>query len=463
MQATFMDYKQKQMSYKEYIHYFNKRLRKYLPPRETWTPVDNALYTPDDLYRVPVEEAQRMQLNAIRFAFDYHYHNSEFYRVFCQKHGVAPSDIRTADDLIKIPLIPDTFFKNYPRGKEFATWLGNLYSGDLPLITIRQGNPSQDQVIDAFNDAGLEVTYSSGTGGHHTFIPRDYRTFCNSQYALAKSILAMSCGRWIYDSDTYLMMPDPRINSIYAGKASQVMFDIVGTARVAINRRLSLSLLTLAMSGRGGIRGIITRYASRYQTEKILGQVIKWLGSREESPDFTFIIGAPYLIHAVLQKLKRLGKSFNFGERGGVVTGGGWKIHEKERLPVADFRAEVEEVLGIPDRYCLDVYGMVESNGWMIQCPEGHYLHVPYSYFMPLVLDESLAPVPPGEWGRFAFMDASALSYPGFILTGDYVRLLEKCPVCDRPGPVLEPEVKRASGQEERGCAGEVRRIFSVE
>ena len=118
-------------------------------------------------------------------------------------------------------------------------------------------------------------------------------------------------------------------------------------------------------------------------------------------------------------------------------------------------------MLGIPERYCLDIYGMVESNGWMVQCPEGHYLHVPHTYFKPFVVDEAQRPLPYGEWGRFAFLDASALSYPGFILTGDTARILERCPVCDRPGPVLDSEVKRAPGQGDRGCAVEVRSLFS--
>ncbi|KAA0010964.1 MAG: hypothetical protein FE037_04430 [Thermoplasmata archaeon] len=67
-----------------------------------------------------------------------------------------------------------------------------------------------------------------------------------------------------------------------------------------------------------------------------------------------------------------------------------------------------------------------------------------------------------GETGRFAFLDALADSYPGFIISGDEVKLLEHCPVCDRPGPVLEPEVKRARGEEVRGCAEEIRRMLSI-
>ncbi|MGZ4904909.1 MAG: LuxE/PaaK family acyltransferase [Halobacteriota archaeon] len=66
-----------------------------------------------------------------------------------------------------------------------------------------------------------------------------------------------------------------------------------------------------------------------------------------------------------------------------------------------------------------------------------------------------------GPRGRFAFLDGLAYSYPGFIITGDEVRMLEHCSVCDRPGPVLEPEVKRASSVEMRGCAEEVRRVLA--
>ena len=159
--------------------------------------------------------------------------------------------------------------------------------------------------------------------------------------------------------------------------------------------------------------------------------------------------------------MEREGKRFEFGDRGLVGTGGGWKISEDKRISSADFRKRVEEVLGIPETRCSDVYAMIEANAIMNTCPEGHYFHIPYTWFKPLVLDKSLMPAGYGEWGRFAFLDALAGSYPGFIITGDQVRMLEHCPVCDRPGPVLEPEVQRAPSVEMRGCAEEVRRVLA--
>ncbi|HXY88419.1 MAG TPA: hypothetical protein VEG44_08260 [Candidatus Acidoferrales bacterium] len=109
-----------------------------------------------------------------------------------------------------------------------------------------------------------------------------------------------------------------------------------------------------------------------------------------------------------MDTLQKEGKNYYFGERGEIGTGGGWKNYENKRIPHADFRKRVQDVLGIPETRCLDSYAMIEGNGWMAQCPEGHYLHVPYTYYKPLVLDDNLVPIGYGEWGRFAFLDVSA-------------------------------------------------------
>jgi long-chain-fatty-acid---luciferin-component ligase len=144
-----------------------------------------------------------------------------------------------------------------------------------------------------------------------------------------------------------------------------------------------------------------------------------------------------------------------------LTPGSGWKVHELKRMPEAEFRKDIKDHLGIPAENVIDMYGMVEGNGWMVQCPEGHHLHIPTTFIHPMVLDDEFNPLGYGESGRFAFLDGSMYSYPGFIITGDRVKMLERCPVCGRPGPVLEPGVTRAAGKETRGCAEEVRKVMS--
>lgn len=449
-----------QPAFADYINEFNRRLQAYIPP-QPWSPIDEALYRPDNLFDMPLKEANELRLKALRHSFRHHYENNPFYRTFCQDNNVTPDNIKTLDDLAKIPLIPDRFFKDYPSGKDFARWLATLYTGQLPPVTVKGSNPSYDDVINALNGAGMHIAYSSGTSGRHTFIPRDQKTFNASEYAIAKAAITMVYPFWEYDMHGYLMMPNPKKTNVYAGKVCTMFFDVIRNVGVAIDRDIPADLIQQAMSG--GIKSKLIQYGIKRANKKMVQRMVRWLEEREKSGKKVGLVGLPFILHSVLNHLEEEGMAFDFGERGAVITGGGWKIYEGQRMPVEEFRKRVGDLLGIPDHLCLDLYGMVEGNGWMVHCPEGHYLHVPYSYFQPLVLDEDYQPMGYNEWGRFAFLDPLAESYPGFIISGDQVRLLENCPVCDRPGPVLEPEIKRARGEEMRGCAEEMRRVLSMD
>jgi hypothetical protein len=438
----------------------------YIPPRDTWNPADKALYEPADLFRVPVEEAHDMQLKAIKFTFTHHYTNNDFYRRYCEMRNVRPDDIKTVDDLDTIPLIPDTTFKQYPSGAEFAHWLASLFTGDLPNIVLESANLTYDDVLNAFNAAGLVVTYSSGTSGRHTFIPRDMKTFVAGQCAFAKLTVSMTdqADYHVHSLSAdhfYLLSPNPTKTNLFIGKASSLSFDLItGDVLYAMDDEITVDSLQRAMRGYREQKMQATSVAQSDMLQNLVDQVVRWLERYEKTNDTIVLSGPPFMLYQVMDRLQKEGNHFNFGERGIVQTGGGWKIYEDKRIPHGDFRTLVEDALNIPETHCLDSYGKVEGNGLMVQCPEGHYLHAPYT-FKPLVLDDDLMPAAYDEWGRFAFLDALAQSYPGFIISGDQVRLLERCPVCDRPGPVLEPEVERAKDQEVRGCAEELRRIFT--
>jgi len=436
----------------------NKLLAHYIPARNTWSPADESLYKPVDLYRVPPNEALDMQLKAIKYTFTHHYNNNDFYRKYCEVRNVRPDDIKTVDDFDKIPLIPDTTYKQYPSGKDFAHWLATVFTGELPKIIIKSLNPTYDDVINAFNSADLAVMYSSGTSGRHTFIPRDMKTFKAAQYAVMKLRASMID---LNVDHALLLFPNPTKTNLFIGRATSFTYDLFEDVHYAMDDAITTEVTQRAMGRNQELKGKLVSSAQSEMLQKVVDRTIEWLERYDETEESIRLSGPPFMFFLVMNTLQMDGKSFDFGERGAVSTGGGWKIYEDKRIPHADFREQVENVLGIPERRCLDLYGMCEGNGWMWQCPEGHYLHAPCTYYKPLVLDEDLMPIGYGEWGRFAFLDALAQSYPGFIISGDRVRLLEHCPVCDRPGSVLEPEIKRAKGEEVRGCAEELRRILA--
>jgi hypothetical protein len=441
------------------IKILSERLARYIPPRETWTPADEALFGPTDLYRVPVDDARAMQLKAISWAFERHYQLNHFYRKYCEMRGVSPEDIRTYDDLERIPLVPDLTFKQHPSGEDFAHWIANIYAGELPTVVIEKENPSFDDVINAFNAAGLVVGYSSGTSGRHTVIPRDMRTYLTQLYASSKMMFCLY--DWTAVDHALLVVPKPSQEmNLWIGKALQNMLDMFDDAHYAMDFEISADMILKAMSETEQLAAEPPTADERQR--KTMEIAIKWLEGYDKTNDSILVVTLPFIINSLMDTLEQEGRHFEFGERGMIQTGGGWKMEEHKRVSRRDFRKRVEEVFGIPETNCCDSYASVEIGGAVVlACPEGHYLHMPYTWWKPLVLDRSLTPAGYGEKGRFAFLDALAGSYPGFIITGDEVRMLEQCPVCDRPGPVLEPEVRRAKGEEVRGCSEELLRIFA--
>jgi long-chain-fatty-acid---luciferin-component ligase len=445
------------MEIKDQIEKLNERLARYIPPRETWTPAEEALFNPSDILRVPVDQARATQLKSIKYAFSRHYNLNGFYHKYCEEEGVTPDDIKTYDDLEKIPLIPDLIFKQHPSGKGFAYWLTVIFTGDLPKVVIKDANPSFDDVINAFNAAGINVTHSSGTSGRFTVLPRDARTLLDFQYSLCKLTVCLSDDLSIHH--TLSLVPKATQSNLTISYAAAYMSDLYDDVSNPFDLQISVDMTLNAMTAQEQEQAPPSAGESQ---RKIVESAIKWLERYEKTADTIRLVGTPFLIFEVMDTLERQGRRFEFGERGRVLTGGGWK-KLGGNISVESFRKRVEETLGIPETRCLDLYAMSEMNTIALTCPEGHYFHLPYTWLKPMVLDKSLTPASYGEPGRFAFLDGLGGSFPGFILSGDEVRMHERCPVCDRPGPVLEPEIHRAKGEEERGCSAVLSRVFAEE
>ena len=205
----------------------------------------------------------------------------------------------------------------------------------------------------------------------------------------------------IFETDGYLLLPNPAKTNVFVGKVTSVYFDIVRDVQMAIDRELTTKDIQTAMTSGEGLKGRIFSFVQNRMQQKMIDQIILWLERHDKAGGKISLVGAPYLLYFVMQKLQADGKSFDLGEDSLVVTGGGWKVRENVRMPVKDFRKQVHDVLGIPESSCLDLYGMVEGNEFMLQCPEGHYLHVPHTVCKPIGTQRRSSTSAGGRIGAF--------------------------------------------------------------
>ena len=95
---------------------------------------------------------------------------------------------------------------------------------------------------------------------------------------------------------------------------------------------------------------------------------------------------------------------------------------------------------------------MTEINTLLLRCEHGRF-HIP-PIIEPVILDEELNPLEGKDnRGAFGFLDPLAVSYPGFIISGDYVHMIDGECDCGLTGPAIT-EIGRMPGSEVKGCGG---------
>jgi hypothetical protein len=128
---------------------------------------------------------------------------------------------------------------------------------------------------------------------------------------------------------------------------------------------------------------------------------------------FTFVVWQGLYRGAV-----KAGRALDFGPGSVLIHGGGWKKLHDAQVSNEEFKARLQERLGISRVF--NYYGMVEQVGSIfMECEHGH-LHSPV-FAEILVRDPlTLAPLPFGRAGVVQVMSALPLSYPGHsLLTED--------------------------------------------
>lgn len=432
-------------------------------PKKEWSTIDEMIYGFDEYFHNPVDQMEQMRFQAIKESVMHHYNHSRFYHQLCKEYDFSPDDLKEEHDVQKIPMLPDTFFKEYPseNPKEVYTWLKKISTVDIGVYDYR-GKDLQGFL--RWSEKRLQglVNHSSGTTGHYSLMFRDKTTFQRFYYAAVKTLLSIP--ETLQDNPHYVYPGSPNTFLTigkWLGEGAKVFTE--DHRHFLTNRELSMTIARLMSTGYAqNFREKIILRGLKKAMEKGEFKMLHLLEKLDKKEEQAVIISPPFQLFSLMLKMKDKGISLDLGAQNGVVfTGGGWKIFENRKVPLSEFAALVEETLGIPPQSYVDVYGMSEMNGLAVSC-EGGYKHL-HPWIHPFVLDDNEGFLDYGEYGRFAFLDPIAHSYPGYIITGDRVKLLKRCPICGKKGPVLDADISRMQGAEGKGCANLMRGLMAKE
>lgn len=340
-------------------------------------------------------------LDAMGECVKHHMENSEFFRKCMENAHLAPEDIKTEEDLIKIPFIHANFFKKY-------------------------------EVLSIDRSDVYEHVTSSGTTGQKSqmFFDKDSFDFGN----------AMIKNEFRY----YGFLSEELTNYIlFTYEPANISKDL-GTAKT------DLGLLSYAPVND-------TFFALRYNGQDHDFDVYGTIAALEEYERQGLpvrIFGFPSFLYFTVRQMKQTGhRPLKLNKRSMTLLGGGWKGYADQQIRKQELYDLVEEMLGIPEENCRDGYGSTEHSVPYFECPR-HHFHIPV-YSRMLIRDvKTLEPLPYGQAGFANFITPHLLSVPAVsVLMGDMAVLhpAEECG-CGIRSPFMEI-LGRAGTSKSKSCA----------
>ena len=66
----------------------------------------------EDPFHMDLNEVRDCKFRVFRQAFEHHYTNCPIYKKYCKVYDIEPNDIKSYNDLVKIPPVPSDAFRD---------------------------------------------------------------------------------------------------------------------------------------------------------------------------------------------------------------------------------------------------------------------------------------------------------------------------------------------------------------
>ena len=433
------------------------------------------------------EHACDLRARAILINHAHYREHIPVYRRFAQEEGIEQLD--EIEPIKRRLMLPDDLFKSYDQKwldennfTRMNVWLSEIHHRRVNVDVT--GVKSIDAWIQGLAEAGIHPVYSSGTSGSFSFVPRDTMnwnlfTMASTCYIVPLLMDRKVGARWqrLLVGPACRLLPPAAFarvgHKIGARDYDAVFLDFSRgrTGNQALEQELAplfrrhhflyetdLSPSVLRLVARGAKSDTDRQQLADLQEviiankEQNYRKLIERIKQSTADGQKIFIFGTPHQYKELCETLAGFRESLAMREGSLVLFGGGWKSFTGEKITREKLVATMCENLNLPPERILEGYSMTEINVFMLRCDYGRF-HIP-PLIEPVIFDEELALVEGNDVrGVFGFLDPLAMAYPGFIVSGDEVRLVNGECQCGLSGPAVT-EIGRARAREIKGCAG---------
>jgi hypothetical protein len=427
------------------------------------------------MFSVPYPEIRELQLQALRYRFDYLKPRVQLLSRLAERNGVSDIvDLETGGRL----LYPSNVYKSYPfdwlsegRYEKLTKWLQQLTAHDLSKVDLQDVETLDEWFSRIEASTDLRLCHSSSTTGKLSFVPRGVDEWVRRTATMPFAYEAAGFD----DGPEYFSYEGlPLISTFYRGGHSAALAGIEwqikafhdpdGThpERLLFLYPGTLSSEIMVLAGRLRSGQVDGDPRSMQLPKRLLDRRIELTGLlegtkgerletfvREVAERFNgqrcIVSGLwPSMVDAAETAL-RLGYRQIFDPTSIVAFGGG----EKGRTLPPNAREMVTEWTGVS--HFQESYGMSELMGINQKCSRGKFHMSPW--LVPYVLDtESLDPLPSvgRVTGRLGGIDLMASSFWSGYISTDRVTMNWDPPCeCGRQGPYIEPEIGRVDNVED--------------
>jgi len=301
-------------------------------------------------------------------------------------------------------------------------------------------------------------TFSSGTSGRLSFVPRDEYNWDNFLNNSAGYIAGLFAGLDMSYENFDSVSLSFRGGNMGVGLVGQRLSRYAVNSYFLYDAEISPDVLKVMRKDNptpeekkalDDYYDMILSHAEE-NFDRIIGRIFE---STLEGKRKVKIFGAPFQMKQLCERMIKTGRTLKVLPQSTLSFGGGWKTFEGEKIERSELVGMIREALGVNDKYIFEGYSMTELNVSLMRCPGGRY-HIP-PLVQAVVYDAALMPMKGKDiTGTFGYLDPFATSYPGFIITGDQIHLADETCSCGRVGPAIVGEVTRAPGREVKGCGG---------